>query len=286
MGTAAGNMAALPETLQHLDPQTRLLAGSIMQVFGSFLRVENEVALTTTPDPVIFAFNHNNYWETLLVGSYLVTRRTGKKIAFITDWIYGRIPLFSWLVKRIDPIYTYRKTARFAVLGKHQQKPDGQAVCQACLERLQHGQSLGIFPEGTRNPDPFRLKRGRKGTGEIALRSQVPVLPVGIDFPQRLRNGRIPWLGPVILRIGRPLVFPEECAAYHAVTRETRWSPLERRKLQVTLSARVTHQVMLELARLSGKEYPFSPPQISPLAQSYLTILQEKVQCYDHRAQN
>ena len=145
---------------------------------------------------------------------------------------------------------------------------------------------MGIFPEGTRNPDPFRLMRGRKGTGEIALRSQVPVLPVGIDFPQRLRNGRIPQFGPITLRIGRPLVFPEECAAYHAVTRETRWSPLERRKLQVTLNARVTHRVMLELARLSGKEYPFSPPQISPLAQSYLTNLQEKVQCYDHRAQN
>ncbi len=257
-----------------------------MRCFGSFLSTENEISLITTPDPVIFAFNHNNYWETLLVGSYLVTRRTGKKIAFITDWMYGRLPLFSWLIKRIDPIYTYRKNARFAALGKHQHKPDGQAVCQACLERLQQGQSLGIFPEGTRNPDPFRLMRGRKGTGEIALRSQVPVLPVGIDFPQKLRNGRIPQFGPINLRIGRPLVFPEECAAYHAVTEETRWSPLERRKLQVTLSARVTHQVMLELARLSGKEYPFSPPQISPLAQSHLTILQEKVKRYDHRAQN
>ena len=165
MGTAAGNIAALPETLQHLDPPTRLLAGSIMQVFGSFLRVENGVALTTTPDPVIFAFNHNNYWETLLVGSYLVTKRTGKKIAFITDWMYGRLPLFSWLIKRLDPIYTYRKTARFAVLAKHQQKPDGQAVCQACLERLQHGQSSGDLPGRHPQSGPLLAQAGPQRHG-------------------------------------------------------------------------------------------------------------------------
>ena len=111
-------MAALPEASPHLEPQTRLLARSVMRCFGSFLSTENEISLITTPDPVIFAFNHNNYWETLLVGSYLVTMRTGKKIAFITDWMYGRLPLFSWLIKRIDPIYTYRKNPRFSGPGQ------------------------------------------------------------------------------------------------------------------------------------------------------------------------
>jgi hypothetical protein len=87
-------------------------------------------------------------------------------------------------------------------------------VCQACLERLQNGQSLGIFPEGTRNHDPHRLKRGRRGVGEIALRSGVPVLPAGLDFTRRSRNGRIPWFSPVILRFGAPLTFPEEAQAF------------------------------------------------------------------------
>ena len=255
--------------LAHLDPQTRLLTRSILHLFGNFLSVENRVAFTTTPGSVIFVFNHNNYWETLLVGAYLVTHRTGKKLAFITDWMFGRIPLLSWLLKRVDPLYTYRKTARFALLNKHQQKADAQAVCQACLERLESGQSLGIFPEGTRNKNPYQLKRGRKGVGEIALRSGVPVLPMGIDFPQRIRKGRIPWFSPIILRIGLPLSFPEECAASQAINRDTSLSPLERQRLQVFLSARLTHRIMLELARLSGKEYPFSAPIISSLALSY-----------------
>ncbi len=190
--------------------------------------------------------------------------------------MFGRLPLFAWLLKRVDPIYTYRKNARFAVLNKHQQKADGQAVCRACLERLQNGQSLAIFPEGTRNHDPYRLKRGRKGVGEIALRSGVPVLPVGIDFPHRIRNGRIPWFSPVILRFGSPLTFPDEAAAYRTVSRELRFSPLERQKLQVLLCANVTHRLMLELARLSGKEYPFAPPQSSSLEHSYLEKTTEK----------
>jgi 1-acyl-sn-glycerol-3-phosphate acyltransferase len=183
--------------------------------------------------------------------------------------MFGRLPLSRWLLNRVDPIYTHRKTARFAVLNKHQQKADGQAVCQACLRRLQNRQSLAIFPEGTRNHDPHRLKRGRRGVGEIALRSEAPVLPVGLDFSRQTRHSWIPGVSPVTLRFGVPLTFPDEGAAYRAVDRESRFSSLERKKLQVFLSARVTHRIMVELAQLCGKEYPFAAPRSSPLAQSY-----------------
>jgi 1-acyl-sn-glycerol-3-phosphate acyltransferase len=260
---------AFPEKLTHLDPQTRLLVRSILSFSIHFLKVDNEVVLRTTPDPLIFVFNHNNYYETLVVTSYLLSRRTGRKLAFLTDWMFGRLPIFSWFIKRIDPIYTYRKRPRFAYLNKYQQKADGQAVCQACLDRLRNQQSLGIFPEGTRNKNPHQLKRGRKGVGEIALRSGVPVLPLGIAFSRSNNNNYIPFFNPLILKFGSPLTFPEEGAAYRRLTQEARLSPLERKKLQLFLSARVTHTIMLELARLSGKEYPFSPPQSSSLTQQY-----------------
>jgi 1-acyl-sn-glycerol-3-phosphate acyltransferase len=193
--------------------------------------------------------------------------------------MFGRLPIFRWLLKRVDPIYTYRKKARFPSLNKHRQAADGQAVCRACLERLQDGQSLGIFPEGARNSNPYGLLRGRKGVGEIALRSGAPVLPVGIDFPDRLRRGCIPRLSPVILRFGEPLRFPEEGEAYNTISRDARLSPRERQRLQVNLSARVTHGIMLELARLSGKAYPFAPPGVSPLAPSYFAKTTGKGAC-------
>lgn len=256
-------------TLTHLDPQTRLLVRSILFLFGPILKVENDDLLVSLPDPVIFVFNHNNYWETLPLVAYLYHRRQGKKIAFIVDWMFGRIPLSSWFVKRVDAIYTYRKKARFAVLDRYQEKADGEAVCRACLDRLQNRQSLGIFPEGTRNRNPHQLRRGRKGVGEIVLRSGAPVLPLGIDVPHRSRNGRIPGFSPITLRFGQPLTFPEDCFAYQAVTQENHLTPPERTRLQLLLSAKVTHSIMQELARVSGKEYPFSPPQIPLQAQQY-----------------
>ncbi len=262
-------MTVYSNNLDHLDPQTRLLV-RVINFGGYFIKTENDFNFKTAPDPIIFVFNHNNFMETLLVGSYILAQRQGKKLAFISDWMFGRLPLISWLLRRVDPIYTYRKKARFSSLNKHRQAADGQAVAQACLERLKNGQSLGIFPEGARNPDPYRLKRGRKGVGEIALRSGTPVLPVGIDFSERIRRGRIPRFSPVILRFGVPLSFPLESQAYRSVSRDARLSPRERQRLQAFLSARVTHGIMLELARLSGKAYPFAPPGIPPLAQSYL----------------
>ena len=263
-------MAAITASLTHLDPQSRLLVRSILLCFGSFIKVGNEAPLTNTPDPVIFIFNHNNYWENLLVVSYLLAHRPGKKLAFVSDWMFGRLPIINWFLKRVDPIYTYSKNARIAFLNRYQQKADGESVCQACLDRLHNRQSLGLFPEGTRNHHPYRLRRGRRGVGEIVLRSGAPVLPAGIDFPRRQRNGRIPSLSPIVLRFGPPRTFPELRAAYQAVTRDDRLTDRERLKLQLFMSATVTHSLMLELSRLCGKEYPFPPPTPSFQVQRFL----------------
>lgn len=263
-------MAAIPASLTHLDPQSRLLVRSILLCFGRFIKVDNDAPVTNTPDPVIFIFNHNNYWENLLVVSYLLAHRPGKKLAFVTDWMFGRLPLFRWFLNRVDPIYTYTKNARFAFLNRYQQKADGEHVCQACLARLHNRQSLGLFPEGTRNSHPYLLRRGRRGVGEIVLRSGAPVLPAGIDFPQRKQNGRIPSISLIMLKFGQPRTFPDLRAAYQAVTQDDRLTTLERRKLHLFLSATVTHRLMLELSRLCGKEYPFPPPPLSSQVQRYL----------------
>ncbi|MEJ2070806.1 MAG: 1-acyl-sn-glycerol-3-phosphate acyltransferase, partial [Syntrophobacterales bacterium] len=202
--------------------------------------------------------------------------RPGKKLAFISDWMFGRLPLFRWLLNRVDPIYTYTKKARFAFLYRYQQKADGESVCQACLARLHNRQSLGIFPEGTRNSHPHLLRRGRRGLGEIVLRSREPVLPAGINFTHSKRNGRIPRVSPLRLKFGQPRTFPELRAAYQAVTQDDRLTTRERQRLHLFLSATVTHSLMLELSRLCGKEYLFPPPPQSPQVQRYLENFSEK----------
>jgi hypothetical protein len=98
--------------------------------------------------------------------------------------------------------------------------------------------------------------------GEIALRSQTPVLPVGIDFPGRQQQGKIPRFGKIIFRFGEPLHFSQEIAAWHEANQDKKLGPQWRNKILVNLCSRVTHQIMAELAKLSGKHYPFRQPQV------------------------
>lgn len=68
----------------------------------------------------------------------------------------------------------------------------GAAVIQQVLKRLESGQPVLIFPEGTRSP-AYGLRRFKPGVFEIALRARVPIVPVLITCePPTLMKG-LPW---------------------------------------------------------------------------------------------
>lgn len=54
---------------------------------------------------------------------------------------------------------------------------EGAATMQQALERLDRGQPVLIFPEGTRSP-AFGLRPFKPGVFEISLRARVPVVPI------------------------------------------------------------------------------------------------------------
>ena len=85
-----------------------------------------------------------------------------------------------------------------------------QDTLEAALALLQDGNLFGIYPEGTRSPDG-RLYRGRPGVGWLALKSGLPVIPVGIarhppgaaprprgaaPRPDRAADRRAAWSSP------------------------------------------------------------------------------------------
>lgn len=224
--------------------------------------VEHQNNLSLTPDPLIFAFNHNSSFEALLVPIYLIYCRRGCKISFVIDWMFGMIPILGWILKQSDPIYVYHKKSTILLLNSIRNKPS-QTVDQQCIERLAKKSSIGIFPEGTRNQTPIQLLKGRKGIGHIALESQVPVLPVGIDFPLRQTQGKIPKLGRVILRIGEPLRFQTEIEIYQKAVLDSNLPPNEFKTLTRNLTSTITHKVMIELEKLSGKKYSFPTPMFT-----------------------
>ncbi len=243
----------------------RIVAKVLWFCFGSIIQIEEKENLFKAPHPVILAYNHNNYYEILFLGSYLVNQWHRKKISFLVDWMYGSLPFIGWFLQGIQPVYVYTKPARWEFLNRRKAPPRQTTISQ-CLDRLSQGRSLGIFPEGTRNRNPVMLKRGRRGVGEIALRSQAPVLPVGIDFPRRVQQGKIPRFGKIIFRFGEPLYFQKEIAAWQEANLDGQLKSHRREKFRLSLCSQVTHRIMTELAKLSGKQYPFrQPPMLAPL---------------------
>ena len=238
-----------------------------------FVTIEHDEHLNGIHVPTVFAFNHNNYLETVLIALFLFFRLPGRKVTFLVDWMYSQLPVIGWLVNRGEPVLIYNKKARLNYLNRQKPISSRQAALAECLQKLRNNVSIGIFPEGSRNPDAYTLRRGRQGVGALALQAGVPVVPVGVDFPARHRLGRVPALGRLILRIGTPLTFPAESAAYAQWRRDAGLPPKTRKRLERFVTARITHTIMVELSRLAGKTYPFAGPVAPPEAGDLFPLL-------------
>lgn len=132
----------------------------------------------------------------------------------------------------------------FNATGQIPMDRSGGAASQNSLDNgvqaLLNGDLLGIYPEGTRSPDG-RLYRGKLGMAQLALRAQVPVIPmalIGTDKVQPIERN-IPRIHRVGLIIGEPMRF------------DSFYGNVGDRFAQRA----VTDQVMSQIMRLSGQEY-------------------------------
>jgi len=96
---------------------------------------------------------------------------------------------------------------------------NGEAL-RAAVEALRDGELIGIFPEGT-IAEGGRMHSIKKGVGLLALKTGVPIIPLGIAgsreaYPQ---NRCVPTPGRIVLSCGRPMRvavspephIPEDC---------------------------------------------------------------------------
>nr|WP_290668415.1 lysophospholipid acyltransferase family protein [Ardenticatena sp.] len=112
------------------------------------------------------------------------------------------------------------------------------ATIRRVMAALERGERVAIFPEGGIS-DNARLREAREGVGYLALKANVPILPVAMWGTERLfddwRHGR---RGHIVVHIGEPFSLP----------------PLNttRRREQ---RAEATQRIMCEIARLLPPEY-------------------------------
>lgn len=76
------------------------------------------------------------------------------------------------------------------------------------LRMLGEDKAVVVFPEGHRSPD-HTMKEGMAGVVYLALKSQAPILPVGLYGTEKIRGWQMPFpLSRLSANIGQPFTLP------------------------------------------------------------------------------
>lgn len=138
--------------------------------------------------PFLLVGNHISYLDPFYIAAQLPQR-----ISFMAKAESFSHPFTQWFLRKVDAFPVRREEA------------DVRAM-RSALARLRNDQVVGLFPEGRRREaePPTELKGG---ASYLALRAQVPVIPVRIEGTDRAlpRKGR--WIRPAKVRIyfGEPI---------------------------------------------------------------------------------
>jgi 1-acyl-sn-glycerol-3-phosphate acyltransferase len=225
---------------------SRLVCRLVLAVFGSrVLRLQGLENISPRQDPFIVAFNHTTLYEALVVPSAMYFCREGKLVHFFADWNYLLYPGLGYVMRRGEPVVVTRKPARPRILNLLRPLYTHPVPS---LERgrrlLEQGRSLGIFPEGTVNPDPRNLLMGDRGAAWLSLATGAPVVPGGIRFPEHTGDGPVAGSSRLEVEFGRPLrPGPELAGRDGELSAVKSWHA----------------QIMRGISRLSGKTWSPQP---------------------------
>ena len=182
---------------------TRIMYGMGRLVISSYVRLMLRLDVrwhASLPErPVLFAANHPSTTDPIFI-QVLLSRPLS---VMITSKVFN-IPFLGAYMRKMKQICV--------TPGK------GEEVLEEAHQSLNAGRSVTIFPEGLISPkDGFHAPRS--GVARLALRSGVPVVPLGIYLSDRGCK-RIPtnldgepdtitWYlrGPYTITVGKPLHF-------------------------------------------------------------------------------
>ncbi|MDP7378104.1 MAG: lysophospholipid acyltransferase family protein, partial [Pirellulaceae bacterium] len=132
--------------------------------------------------------NHQSHFDPVLVG--ISFRR---RMNYLARKSLFDVPVLNWLIHYLDAIPIER---------------DGMGIggIKETLRRLKRGESVLIFPEGTRTADG-RLQPLKPGFYAIAKRSKCPILPVAVAGAYQMwpRDRSFPGIGRVAVSVGDPI---------------------------------------------------------------------------------
>lgn len=126
----------------------------------------------------ILVSNHCSNLDPPFIGA-AVGHHTGRVIHFMAKDEISHWPLVGWLAHSSGVFFVRRGVG-------------DRAAQRIAVGHLAAGRPIGLFPEGTRSRDG-QLREAKSGAALIAMRSGVPLLPVGITGSGRIFPGRSRW---------------------------------------------------------------------------------------------
>jgi 1-acyl-sn-glycerol-3-phosphate acyltransferase len=189
--------------------------------------------------PLLLVINHINFIEVPLMYTHLLPRP-----------LTGFVKAENW-----DKTFTRWLFELWGGIPLHRGEADIAAV-RAGLAALAQGKILAVAPEGTRTGDG-RLRPGHPGIVTMALKSNVPILPVAYHGNQHFwRNVRRLRRTDFHLSVGRPFYLDP---GNERVTRQVRQQMVD--------------EIMYQLAQLLPPEYRGHYADLSAATHTYLRFL-------------
>ena len=144
------------------DRLTGEWASIVMRGSGTTLVVRNAERIGLGRGQILVA-NHQSWFDIFALGGAL-----GRRFSFVGKREVSKIPVVGAAWERVGHIAIDRSDRQAAI-----------AALQRTDDLLRDGRTIIIFPEGTRSPTG-ELGHFKKGAFVMAIKSQVPVLPVAI----------------------------------------------------------------------------------------------------------
>jgi 1-acyl-sn-glycerol-3-phosphate acyltransferase len=164
-------------------------ARMLLWIAGARLTVRGRVEVPAD-QPVLFVSNHQGAFDIGIIAAY-----AGRPVGFISKAEIGRIPSVGRWMKLLGCIVLDRGDTRQGVLA-----------VERAVAALRAGDSLVIFPEGTRSNGP-RMRRFKTGAARMAMQAGVPIIPLTMRGAYRLRKGDAWRITPaeVEMVVGAPI---------------------------------------------------------------------------------
>ncbi|MBU7006854.1 lysophospholipid acyltransferase family protein [Phosphitispora fastidiosa] len=159
---------------------------------------------------VVFVGNHQSNFDIFVLLGCI-----NKSKSFLAKVELAKIPIVHSWMQKMKCVFIDRGNMRQSI-----------KAIQRCIEVIKEGQSMVIFPEGTRSKGPD-MGEFKKGSLRVAEKSGAPVVPVAISGTYRImeaNNGRISPVA-VTVKIAPPIIYDslskEEQGNIHTILRDT-----------------------------------------------------------------